>query len=70
MGQDWSAAHYQNNQIVENTGGYTLWSGVGTQVQLQKIILPITVVLPTYTQFRGTQAMPQTRLRIGVTVLL
>jgi hypothetical protein len=67
--QDWTNAHSLNRKFLDNTGSFFLWYSVGTQIQYNKWLFPLSFTFPTYMHLRGMQNKPQMRIKIGLTLL-
>lgn len=63
---EWFGEQVKENAIIENTGGYMLLTGIGTQLGFGKWFIPVSITVPIMQDLHGEQSQTKFRIRIGV----
>lgn len=66
IADEWYGEQIREHTIIENTGGYMLLSGIGTQLGFSKWYFPITFTIPLMQDLQGEQSLTKLRTRIGI----
>ena len=63
---EWYSEQVKENITIENTGGYMLLTGIGTQLGFGKWFIPLSFTIPVLQHFHGEQSQTKFRTKIGI----
>jgi hypothetical protein len=63
---EWYGPQVKEHTLTDNTGGFVLLAGAGTQIALGKWLIPLTFSIPVLQDLRGEQNKAVFRTRLGI----